>query len=88
MSAHPILVNGKWQPSNGREAFHAENPANGEVLSDRYPVSDWKDMDLTLQAAAEAAPKVAANAAGVAAFLNKFAAKIEARAAELVAIEE
>jgi NADP-dependent aldehyde dehydrogenase len=87
MPAHPLFVNGTWQPSASREAFHAENPATGEVLADAYPVSSWQDIDVALSAAAEAAPLLARAApAEIAKFLTRYAERIEARAADLARV--
>jgi NADP-dependent aldehyde dehydrogenase len=87
MSVHPIFINGTWQPATSREFFHATNPATGEVLEDAYPVSTWQDLDIALSAAADAAPNLAQTPpAAIADFLNRYAQRIEARAAEITAI--
>ncbi len=87
MPTHPILINGSWQPSASREAFHAENPATGETLPDAYPVSNWQDIDVALSAAAAAAPLLAAAAPPqIAKFLTRYAERLEARAADLAKI--
>jgi len=86
MPPHPIYINGTWRPAASREIFHATNPATGEVLEDAYPVSTWPDLDIALSAAAEAAPQLAQTPpAAIADFLNRYAQRIEACAAELTA---
>src|SRR5579862_4806211 len=85
MSVHPILVAGAWRASQSAETFHAENPATGQPLPDAYPVSTWTDIDLALSAAVDAAEQLRRTPPEkLAAFLTRFAERIEARAAELV----
>ena len=85
MSLQPILVNGQWRPAQAAGSFHAENPATGEALPGEYPVSGWADCDAALTAAVEAAEILRGTPPeNIARFLNRFAERIEARAAELV----
>jgi len=51
MARQPILVAGKWQQSDSRESFRAEDPSRCESLVDEYPISTWGDCDLALHAA-------------------------------------
>ena len=82
----PILVAGRWQASRNAGTFQAENPATGEKLPEFYPVSSWADCDAALTAAAEARRELAPlPAERLAAFLDDFARRIEARGEELVA---
>jgi alpha-ketoglutaric semialdehyde dehydrogenase len=80
----PVLLEGKWQEAASTGDFSAINPASGEVLPRRYPISSWSDCDRALNASASAAealrevePEVLAQ------FLESYAAKIEAAAVEL-----
>jgi alpha-ketoglutaric semialdehyde dehydrogenase len=84
-SSHPILIGGQWRPAHAVGTFRPENPATGEELPDQYPISGWADCNAALEAAAQAAPALRAAAPGrIADFLNRFAARIEQRAAEIV----
>jgi alpha-ketoglutaric semialdehyde dehydrogenase len=40
MSAHPVLINGQWRPSSGKETFQAVNPAN------KQPIPGFPDQPL------------------------------------------
>lgn len=85
MPTQPILIAGQWRSANATGTFHAENPALGQSLPDEYPISTWADCDAALAAAAEAAKVLrATSSANIAAFLNKFAERLEKRAPELV----
>jgi NADP-dependent aldehyde dehydrogenase len=85
MPAQPILIAGKWRAARATGVFHAENPALGQPLPDEYPISDWADCDDALTAAADAAEKLRSTPPEkIAAFLTKFAERIEKRATEIV----
>ena len=85
MTRHPVLIGGHWRPAHATASFNAENPALGERLPDEYPISDWADCDEALAAATAAAAVLRAEGPEKrAAFLDAFAARIEARAEELV----
>ena len=84
--AHPVLVDGAWRPSAGREVFRAADPATGLFLPDAYPVSPWAEIDAALAAGRRAAAELAAlGPEPVALFLERLAGLIEGRKAELVA---
>jgi NADP-dependent aldehyde dehydrogenase len=79
------LIAGRWRPAGARAFFHAENPATGARLPGEYPISAWADCEEALEAAAQAAAILrAAPAEQVAAFLTRFADRIEARKGEIV----
>jgi alpha-ketoglutaric semialdehyde dehydrogenase len=85
MSVHPVLVGGAWRPARAAGTFGAENPATGESLPDEFPISTWADCDAALDAAVDAARSLRTTPPErIAAFLTRFAERIEARAAELV----
>lgn len=85
MTLHPVLIAGRFRPAQSTGAFSAENPATGEKLAGEYPVSDWADCDAALAAATEAAALLRTSPSEKRAlFLDGFAARIEARKAELV----
>ena len=90
-SLEPVLLEGKWQAASSCGEFQALNPATGELLEQRFPVSDWSDCDRALEAAAQAADELRAiSPEALARFLEAFALAIEQQAtelAELAAIE-
>ena len=87
MSAQPVLIDGRWQASQAAGTFQAENPATGETLPDVYPVSAWADCEAALAAAARATVALRQTSPDdLAAFLERFAARVEARKDELVAM--
>jgi alpha-ketoglutaric semialdehyde dehydrogenase len=87
MSTRPVLVAGRWRPAQATSTFRADNPSTREPLPDEYPVSSWQDCDEALDAAVEAAVALRKTPpAAIAAFLEGFAARIEARKDELVAM--
>ena len=86
MSAHPVLIAGRWRSAAGNVTFQANNPATTEPLPELYPVSPWADIAEAIAAAADAAVQMRADGGKrVADFLEKYAANIEARAELLVA---
>ena len=87
MPNQKVLIAGAWRDAAASASFHAENPATQTALPDRYPISTWADCDAALTAASRAfvelrdlPPEVPAT------FLDAFAAAIEARAEQLVAM--
>jgi len=87
MPIQTILIAGQWRAARSSGCFHAENPATGETLPAEYPVSTWADCDSALDAAVAAAEKLrAAPAEQIAQFLDLYAERLEARAAEIVDI--
>lgn len=90
MSVANVLIAGSWQPSlDAAESFSALNPATGETLEEKFPISGIKDVEAACQAGHEAATALLTmpdRAERIAAFLDGFAARIEANAEALVAI--
>ena len=87
MSTYPVLIAGQWRASAGTETFAAENPATQERTSGAYPISPWSDCDAALTAAAAAASQLRGlGPEPIADFLERYAAGIEAGAADLVEI--
>ena len=86
MSKQLVLIDGQWRASAGASWFRAVNPTTREPLADEYPVSPWAEVEQTVLAADRAARELR-NAPGelFAKFLDRFAERIEARAAELIA---
>ncbi|HEY3856951.1 MAG TPA: aldehyde dehydrogenase family protein [Verrucomicrobiae bacterium] len=85
MTTHPVLIAGQWRAAQSTGTFQAENPATGETLPDQFPVSSWADCDAALTAAAQAAVELRSTPPEkIAAFLQRFAERIEARAPQIV----
>lgn len=87
MSTHPVLIDGAWRNSSGTATFEAVNPTAEAVIPGTYPVSPWSEIEQAIQAAAKAAALVR-NWPGerFARFLERYAERIEARSAELIAM--
>ena len=82
----PVLIDGRWRAADASASFTAFNPATGEALDESYPTSAWTDCEAALAAAARAFEALRQlPASTVAAFLRRYAERIEARAAELCA---
>ena len=78
MTFQPVLLAGKWQTSDAREAFRAEDPTRCQPLADEYPISTWRDCDIALEAAARAMNELRSTSAEtIARFLDAYAALIE-----------
>src|SRR5580658_10005758 len=85
MEVSQVLIDGKWRNAAAEATFHASNPATGETLATPFPISAWSDCDAALTAAAKAADILrAAKPELVAAFLDSYAAKIDAASATIV----
>ncbi len=85
MSLQNVLIAGQWRPAQSTGTFRAENPATREPLPDEYPVSGWTDCNAALSAAAAAFDELRTlPAERIAAFLDTFAVRIEARKDEIV----
>jgi NADP-dependent aldehyde dehydrogenase len=84
MATHRVLINGEWRASTSTATFRASNPATGQPLDDEYPVSAWADCDAALTAAQHAARALERlGPEPIAAFLNRFADRIDARKQEI-----
>ena len=87
MSVHQVLIDGAWRDAASSGSFQGENPATGETLPDRFPISTWADCDAALAAAVDAAEALRQSPPdAIARFLGRFADRIEARATELVEV--
>jgi NADP-dependent aldehyde dehydrogenase len=81
----PVLIDGQWRAARAGGSFRAFNPATKGPLPPEYPVSAWDDCDAALAAAVKAHEGLKKLGDETrAAFLERFAARVEARAAELV----
>ncbi len=81
---HPILVNGSFRPSAGKDSFTVKNPANGDSFPDVFPISTWDDIEAALEAAHQAF-QVVVNWPGerFADFLEAYADRLEANKDEI-----
>jgi NADP-dependent aldehyde dehydrogenase len=86
MTLQPLLLNGTWQPAQAPTAsFQAINPSTRAPLPDAYPISSWADVETALSAAQAAVEQLRSTPPErLAAFLDAYAAGIEARAEALV----
>src|SRR6476661_4576521 len=86
MTLQPVLLAGAWRPAQApRGDFTAVNPATGDPLPDRYPISSYAEIELAVQAAQGAVMALrAVPPETIARFLESFAANIEAQADALV----
>lgn len=84
MDVAPVLIGGSWVESAGEETFRPVDPATTAPLAE-YPVSPWDELDRALAVGGEAFAELRAAGPGpVAAFLDDYARRIEARRDELV----
>ena len=86
MDAPPVLVAGAWRPATAVDSYQAFDPTAGRPLDTAWPVSAWADVEEALDAAAAAARELTMLSDDArAAFLERYAARLEARADDLVA---
>jgi NADP-dependent aldehyde dehydrogenase len=86
-STQPVLVAGQWRAADASGTFHAVNPATKEPLPAAFPVSKWSDCDAALAAATAAFHELRTwPGERFAAFLERYAARLEARKGEIVAL--
>ena len=85
-ASEPILVAGEWRPAAATRTYRATDPSTGSQRDAEWPVSGWSDVDAALDAATSAARELALlPPTAIALFLERYAARIEARSADLVA---
>lgn len=83
---HPVLINGKWVPSQATESFQAVNPATRETLPGVFPLSPWPEIEAAIEAAAQVSRDMRGwPGSRFAAFLEAYAGQIEQRSDDLVA---
>ena len=82
----PILVAGRWRPATLVGTYRAFDPTAARRREAVWPVSGWADVDEALDAAVQAHADLARRpVAELAAFLERYAERLEARAHDLVA---
>jgi alpha-ketoglutaric semialdehyde dehydrogenase len=83
----PVLIGGEWRRSASLGSFRAVDPSTGEALPDEYPVSGFEDLEAALRSAAGVSDEFPVlEPDRLAGFLEGFAAKLEERRDEAVAI--
>lgn len=81
MTTRQVLVDGRWRDARATRTFQAHDPARGAALEPSFPTSHWDDVDEALNAASCAFDGLrAAGPDRIAAFLEGYAARIEANA--------
>ncbi len=86
----PVLIDGRWRQSlDAAGAFRAFDPARATEVGPAFPVSGAADVEAALSAACAAAEALAAAAPErIAAFLDGYAAAMEADAEALVELAQ
>jgi len=86
MATQPLLIDGEWRATRELVGeFHAEDPTTGEPIGPTFPICGEADVEAALAAATAAADALAATPPErIAAFLEAYAAAIEADAETLV----
>jgi NADP-dependent aldehyde dehydrogenase len=82
----PVLIDGAWRPAAAVDSLRAFDPTAGVERDAVWPVSGWPDVDAALDAAVRAAAELARlPVEATAAFLDRYAERLAARAEEIVA---
>ena len=82
----PVLVAGGWRPAAVTSTYQAFDPTTAAVRNTVWPISGWADVEAALDAAAAAHAQLATRPVDdLARFLERYAQRLEVRAAELVA---
>jgi NADP-dependent aldehyde dehydrogenase len=85
METASVWIGGEWRKADAEGTLQPENPSTGEMLGRTFPVSRWSDCDAALTAAAQASLELEQiSAEEIAAFLEGYAAAIEAGADAIV----
>ncbi len=84
-AVRPVLVAGHWRHASHEKTFRSSDPNQNQPLEPEFPVSTWQDCDAALDAAAEAARQLRPMPAeSIAAFLDRYAERIEGAAEAIV----
>jgi alpha-ketoglutaric semialdehyde dehydrogenase len=85
----PVLVGGVWRAAAAVDQYRAVDPATGIAREAVWPVSGWSDVHEALDAAVQAAAELARLPGDtIAGFLERYAARLEDRATDLIAAAE
>ena len=81
----PVLVAGQWRDAAHETTFRSSDPNHNRPLEPEFPVSSWEDCDAALDAAAAAARELRKlEPEAIAAFLERYADRIEAASEAIV----
>jgi len=84
MATHQVLIDGQWRESDSTGTFQANNPRTKEPIAEDYPVSSWAEVETALDAAVTAFAKIRElPRETIAAFLEKYADRLDARSEEI-----
>jgi NADP-dependent aldehyde dehydrogenase len=87
MAVQPVLIGDQWRAADSAGTFRSTNPATKEPLEREFPVSRWSDCEAALSAAATAFQTLRTlPGERLAEFMERYAARIESRKEEIVAI--
>src|SRR5690349_2361493 len=86
MALQPVLINGEWRQATAPiGSFRTVNPATRDQLPDEFPISTVSEIESAIQAAYDAVVALrSVSPEQIAAFLDAYAANIEACADVLV----
>jgi alpha-ketoglutaric semialdehyde dehydrogenase len=83
----PVLIAGQWREAHAIDHFRAVDPSTGKEREEAWPVSGFADLDAALDAAVAAVVELARLPDAVRGdFLDRYAARLEARADDLAAV--
>lgn len=81
---HKVLIDGQWRESMSTGSFQADEPRAAAPIGEDYPISNWQDCELALDAAVRAWEGIRQlHVESRAKFLECFADRIENRSAEI-----
>lgn len=85
----PVLIAGTWRAADAVGTFEPKNPTTMSPTGEWYPVSSMKDVEEAIRVAAEVSERLLSIPAQTrAAFLERYADRIEARREEIVAMAQ
>lgn len=84
MATNQVLINGKWRDSDSTGTFQANDPRAAAPIAEDYPVSSWAECSEALDASVAAFEVLRGMPVEkIAAFLNKYADRLDARSEEI-----
>ena len=84
MATHQVLIAGQWRDSDATQTFQASDPRAATLIPEDYPVSSWAECEAALDAAGAAYTELREMPGEkIAAFLEAYATRIDARSEEI-----
>jgi NADP-dependent aldehyde dehydrogenase len=84
MATHPVLIAGKWRPSDSTGTFQADDPRAAAPIPEDYPISSWAECEAALDSAVNAFAELRQMPRQrIASFLENYAQRIDDRSAEI-----